>query len=298
MKGVMKIVRRSPPADLASTIAVLEDQLRILNGEGSKLYSRIEDLTAQQDELTETDDLLTSMAGIKAAQNRIRKIDAEIIEVKQRLDIARDAARAARLDSVRAEFFEAADEFLAKAHDARLAAEKMIAGREAIRSEGFGHEYSLTPIPPMIGAMPVLAADLLETFAANLQRSRSSSQRKSAQRQTPATTGLPPKEVGRSAAAGPSEAKAKTAPQPNNSSMFARHRDPLREVAREGQRLVVMLRSGVDGQHRGNLQSGDVIAVDHDHAVILMRNGAAELAAPTPMQENPATVAPPEETLL
>ena len=267
MKGLMKIVRKAGGPTTAELIAGLEGKLDTLSLEGSNLVAKIDDFAAANDQHDDPDKILAGIAGIKAAENRLRKIDFEIADIRDQLDLARSTARAEQLAALRAELATAAEDFHTKSTILIDAVQRLQAARQAIFDAGFKSEYNSFPPPPMIGRGVILDPDLVDLFAANYARVFNPTLQ--VNRQQPLHRP--------SIAAAPVPARA--AP-PSPTRLTAPKRPPLRETAGEGQSLIVILRSGVESATHGQLQNGDVIAVDRLTAIEMLHNGAADWADP------------------
>jgi hypothetical protein len=250
MVGVLKMVRGFK----ADAVERIEAELAELNRQGAELAIQIEQLAAREDDLDDAGELVTASAQTRAARNRLRKLDAEIAATRDRLAAAKAAARAKLRDELLADFLPAARDFLAKARPAQEALGRVLAAREALRASGFDADCQALPMPPHINGSALLAPDLVEAFQAALDPNYAYSRTHRAA--TPRRLATP---------ARPAQARAP-----------AIARALLRETARDGERLVEVLRAGVEHPRKGQLRVGDVIAMPSVDAEAFIRSGAGD----------------------
>lgn len=259
MNAIMKF--KSDAADKAE-----RDLSRLLD-QGAALAAEIEALNDKAADLEDVADLLNTQAAAQVARTRLRKLDMKIAEARERLAQAQAAAREKRRLDLHAAFAPEAKDFLIKARAAQEALMRLVETREKFRVEGYARDYDGAPIPPAIGGIVLPAPDLLAAFEAGLNRSPlAPTPRLPDPIRPPARPGLFGHDPNRPGAPRP--------PMPVA-------RSPIREIAGEGDRLVTVLRNGLEIGDR-QLRIGDIVAVSAERAEILAKNGAAEPYTPTP----------------
>lgn len=262
--------------DLARRVAEIEE-------EGGKLCAHADRLEDQLEVLTDEDEILRAMAGAKAARNRADVLARDLEVARDRLATARDADRVRRRDEAVANYREMLLGWLAKAHELELAARPIIAAREAFMIHGFNLEYAAAPRVPMIGQGLHFSEEVLHRVRAEVSqfgaaehvlhssigrsdRALAAADRAIFQRVEDEQAAKAPK---LKAVPTPEKPRTKSAPRP-------KPRPLLREVAGEGQRLIVVLRSGLELPGREALRMGDIVAVSPDHGIQLINHTAAD----------------------
>jgi len=241
----------------ATSAERLEADLEKLNSEGAALCAKIEDLTKRESEIEDAGEIIRTMAEVRAAQNRIRRLDAEIAEVRERLATARDAARAKLRAELLAAFAPVARDFLKHARATQQAFADVVAAREALQDAGFTVDYNGLPIPPGINHSPLLAPDLLDIFDAAINP----------QRVVPVAVVKP------SAAPKPAPVVMQAPPPP---APRRAKRAALRETAAEGERLFQLHRGTLEHARKGVIQAGDVVSLTPEEGKLLIINGAGD----------------------
>jgi len=261
---------------VAETPANLEAEIRRLNAIGVALADEI--AHAEQVAQTAEDEkvLLSAMAKAQAARNRQQRLDREIAELRRRLLIARNDARTRQVEQLRGAYRQAATAFLADARRALGSSAKVIEVRETMMAAGFTAECQTLPPMPMIGPAPLLGADLLDIFAAELTRTfEPQTVAPQRSRSVPPALASVPRAVPQRA-----EAPAQTARAAE--PLEAAPLRPLHaEEQRPGERLVYFIRQGVPlPRELGLSRPMDVVSVDLETASQLLHNGAADFYTP------------------
>ena len=262
--------------DKADTVERLERELVKLGARRAELAEEIEGLSRREDELEDDGEFLATMAAGRTARTRLRKLDAQIAASRQRLELARDTARAKLRAELLAKFAPAARDYIAAGRAAQETLDRVIAAREALQAAGFRQEYNSLPVPPNVAGTAFPAPDLLGVFEAALDPTRRLSAAAPADTQP-----RPPKRQA---------ARARLQHEPvshlfestTGSAPAAKPaiRPLLRETAAEGEQLIVMIRGGVERPRTGQqLRTGDMIALSPDEATHLLRSAAADLVA-------------------
>lgn len=262
--------------DLARRVAEIEE-------EGGSLCSRADELEDQLETLTDENEIMRAMAGAKAARNRAAVLARDLEVARDRLATARDADRVRRRDDAVAKYRELMLGWLAKAHELELAARPIIAAREAFMSHGFNLEYQVAPRIPIIGQVLHFNEEILQRVRAEVgqfgapeyvmdpsigrsDRAIAAADRATYERLQAEQAAKAPK---LKAVPTPEKPRPRAVPRP-------KARPLLRETAGEGERLIVVLRNGLELPGREALRMGDIVAVKPEHGMQLIDNGAAD----------------------
>lgn len=262
--------------DLARRVAEIEE-------EGGSLCSRADALEDQLETLTDEDEIMRAMAGAKAARNRAAVLARDLEVARDRLATARDAERVRRRDDAVAKYREMMISWIAKAHELELAARPIIAAREAFMNHGFNLEYAAAPRIPTFGEGLHFNEDVLHRVRIEIDqfgapehivdpsigrsdRAIAAADRATYERLQAEQAAKAPK---LKAVPTPEKPRPRAVPRP-------KARPLLRETAGEGERLIVVLRSGLELPGRDAMRMGDIIAVTPEHGRQLVDNGAAD----------------------
>lgn len=251
----------------SETVDALQGGLEALNAEGAALTAEIEERESIIETAEAEAEILTAMGKVKAARNRLAKLDKKIAETRERLAVAQDAERARELAVLRAAFFRAGQDFLSAATACREAADRATAARVALGDAGFHIQQTHLPPIPSVGPAPLLAIDLIDMFREGLDLAQNGPQAPA----KPAAPRLAP--IERAPVRHPAPARA----APPAKKLVAT-RAPHREEPRDGERLMVMMRAGIEYGRTGLGQSmpGDIVSADAATAKGWLLSGAAD----------------------
>lgn len=269
----------------SETVASLQGDLETLNAEGAGLIADVETHERVIETAEAEGEILTAMGKVKAARNRLAKLDKKIAETRERLAVAQDAERARELAMLRADFFRAGQDFLTAATACREAADRATAARVALGDAGFHVQQTHLPPIPSVGPAPLLAIDLLDMFRENMDLAQNGPQ-------APAKPAAP--------RLAPVESAPVQHPTPARAAPPAKKRvatrAPHREEPRDGECLMVMMRAGIEygRSDLGQSMPGDIVSADATTAKGWLLSGAADFHKaddlfPTPPEEVAAT---------
>lgn len=246
-------------------IAILEAELRKLNAQASSLVVDIQQLEARERDAESGAEIGAAMNDRLAAQNRLRKLDARIADVREQLAAATAVARNKLCDELVADIPVAARDFLVKARAAQKALVRVFAARDAILAAGFRREHDACPVPPAINGAALLNPDLLDAFEVAISGQR-------AQRLQPVEPSAPQRVKPPPPLTTTQGAVNLAYEEPPGPPRRALHR----ETASEGESLFAIFRPGVELARKGQLLNGDVISLTEDEALPLLRAGAGD----------------------
>lgn len=269
----MKIAKLIPTK--ANQVERLESELAALTDEAGALAKKIESLTVREGEVEDAGEMIRALADSRAAQNKLRRLDGEIADCREKLATARDAMRAKLRAELLANFTAAAGDFITKARAAQEATSRAIAAREAFQDAGFDTDYRTAPFLPSVNGAALLAPDLLDNFEAALNPARAAPVAKL--KAVAAPRPAPPPVLGRINGQGAVRLDERSAPPPPKRAVHA-------DSAIDGEVLVIVLRDGVEHPTKGALIVGDVVSFPRDQATEMARNGAIDFA-PVPEPE-------------
>jgi hypothetical protein len=272
MAGVLRMLKSN-----VDKLETIEAELASLNAQGAATCGEIEELEARENEIEDPEALAAAIVATKAARNRLRRIEAQIADARDRMAIAQDKVRAKLRAELLAAYTPAARDFLAKARAAQEASARLIAAREALQEAGFSSDYRSAPLPPVVGGAALLATDLLNRFEESLNpapRLSIAPKPRESRPSQPAPTRLPNPAEGSFAVPAPVARRQVK-------------RAPLREASAPGERLFAVARDGVEHARKGRLIAGDVISLTPEEAESLMRAGAGDWLADTDIAPAP-----------
>ena len=244
------------------TVESLERELLKLNAQGAALATEIDDLAVQADELEDAGELARTTFAAKIASNRLKKLEARILETDARLLAAKGVAREKWRVGLLAAHAALAPRFIASARETQALLIQIGAAKHGLLEAGFRADYAGLSDAPSLAGGALCADDLVTMFEAALKPPVASPKPVSQPRATLERARSP-----REPAAANRIAPPYRAPPP---------RPPLRQTAAEGEVLFRLHRSGVERPGVGRLQAGDVIAVSPLEADALARNGAGD----------------------
>jgi hypothetical protein len=252
----------------SETVASLKGDLETLNAEGAGLIADVETHERVIETAEAEGEILTAMGKVKAARNRLAKLDKKIAETRERLAVAQmpSAPRAGR------------------------AAEELFPGRAGFPYCGHGLPGSGGPSDrragctgrcrvshptdppapiPSVGPAPLLALDLLNMFQEGWTSPRT----------VPNPRRNPPRRASRPSSARRQRAALREQRRPPNGGWRrANFTTKISAMAR----LMVMLRAGVEygRDDLGRSMAGDVVSVDAATAKNWLLSGAADFHKP------------------
>lgn len=292
MNAIAKFIPRK------DAVAALEAQLASLSAKGAAMLEELEKRQAALADIEDDDEVLAASGRVTVARNKLRKIEAEIAEVRQKLAHARDVARVRLHADLRAAYAKVLGEFLTAAEALLPKAYKVLEAREEFFLAGFQAEHRYAPKLPRTGTALAFDDEILERVRGELEvfsapgsyfpedtyprdpaiaaAARAANERVTAAA-VAAAAALPPKEEPKPAP--PTQAPIRVSLNAVGTPVPPR-RDPLREVLGEGERVVTVLRDGIELPGKGQLLAGDEVALPVAAIVPFLRNGAVDLKDP------------------
>lgn len=291
----MSFLSKLPFFAPSSSVSALEAELAELNATGAALLSETQQRRADLHELDDASAIIHANAAIQATENRLRKVESKIGDVRDKLTAARQTARIKQHAELRVTYATELSKFLTQAEKLLEQLPGVHAAREALFLAGFGIEHEAAPPLPLIGTALAIDGEIIarlrgdlarfsapDNFAApELYRDPALAQAAVAAHSASAETEAmrsgrrrKAEQAAPRATERPSSVRLNELPSPPSPAPRA----PFDEIAGEGEQLVTVLRNGLEIQSKGQLRAGDRVAVPAQQAEVLMKNGAVEPA--------------------
>lgn len=279
--------------DTAKELAAVERGLQRLKGERKAAKDAIASGAERRRDLLLLDDGDEQIVALEAEIDRhhrtLERLEIVEDELLRRLDELRDDRRSEQLAAFREEIGRPTAALVVAARAAAAAMADYRAVRNRMLTAGFAHEAALLlPTPPHIGNGNLVASpELIDIFEAEAERCQAvrttaPAPRASNPRQPGRPGPTPHGDIGKRVAVPGGEPRPRPAPPAPPAPARSRPRRPLRplrrETAREGERVVTLLRSGVDYADGDQSRIGDQISLSLDQADLLVQRGAADYA--------------------
>ncbi|GAA5264274.1 hypothetical protein ACOSOMT5_P0694 [Acidiphilium sp. MT5] len=274
LQKLIDLARRAVPnklADRARAVPLLERAISEAQaGRRAALVEAERLMARRQSEILDLDDdeIFEIDKAIERAELRAERFDLILPTLAERLNEARSKARRAETETAKSLYITALSSFMESAQTTARFGNDVIKFRDDLTSRGFRELLALPSIPTLGSGAIVLAPDILERLADELDRITNNA-RPRAEPETAAARATPSAPI---AAAASPPIVGRTLPPINELPLMADNDLP---VDTNGMVRVSILRAGVeiDGQRLSG-----IVALPKEKALPLLRRGVADLA--------------------